>query len=472
VDIQLIGHASVFVETKDLRILMDPVLWDPHQEGLFDMCPRRQVVHERLPEFDCLIISHRHLDHFDIETLAKLPKFVRVLIPQDELIESCLRELGYTSIYPLKDFSQVKFGETRILTTASENPVPEFGLVVSDESGVFWNQVDTEISQSTIRFVLSRYAEVDFLLAAWQPMLELSYQFNQDLSFPYQEYSRMLATVSLIHPRAVAPGANGFEYLNGSSWLNQVVFPVTREQFCKDVKLACPVVRENVFILDPGDILSLVDGDFCYSAGGSDVARCVSRDRAHLDFAPVKIGSDLIDHNPDKVDPKVTWQVVIEEVEVGLPEFINNDHLLFSEHRRWGIVYQLEVVLSDERCTWFFDFTEEQVEARRGRSPFANYFSHIAGSSLYGIIKRTKGWDHAMLGGYYRRSNKVYAVSPFGVARADAKSLSDPLELKHPYKLVFEDVLRGEIKKHLREEVAASSVKAWQGREMIKGATS
>ena len=452
-DIQLIGHASIFVETKDLRILIDPVLWDPHQEGLLDMCPRRQVVHERLPEFDCLIISHRHLDHFDIQTLAKLPKSVRVLIPQDELIESCLRELGYTSINPLKDFSQVRFGLTRILTTASENPVPEFGVVVVDDSGVFWNQVDTEPSQSTISFVHSRYSEVDLLLAAWQPMLELSYQFNQNLSFPYQEYSKLLAAVSLIQPRAIAPGANGFEYLNGSSWLNQVVFPVTREQFCRDVKLACPTVRENVFILDPGDILSFGGGSFCHSIGGSDFVRCVSRDRAHLDFAPVKIGSDLIDYNPDKVDPKVSRQLVIEEVEVGLPKFINDNKLLFSEHRRWGIVYQLEVVLSDERCTWFFDFTEEHVEARRGRSPLANYFAHIAGSSLYGIIRRTKGWDHAMLGGYYRRSTKVYAVTPFGVARAEAKSLSDPLELKHPYKLILEDILRAEIKEYLREGI-------------------
>lgn len=51
-EIHMIGHASLFIKTKDCRILMDPVLWDPHQEGLFDICPKREVIHEQLPEFD------------------------------------------------------------------------------------------------------------------------------------------------------------------------------------------------------------------------------------------------------------------------------------------------------------------------------------------------------------------------------------------------------------------------------------
>ena len=68
-EIHMIGHASIFVETQDCKILMDPVLWDPHAEGIEDVCPKREVIHERIPEFDLLIISHRHLDHFDIRSL-------------------------------------------------------------------------------------------------------------------------------------------------------------------------------------------------------------------------------------------------------------------------------------------------------------------------------------------------------------------------------------------------------------------
>src|SRR6266404_6170933 len=102
-EIQMIGHASIFVKTEDCGILMDPVLWDPHQEGLFDVCPKREVIYERLPHYEFLIISHKHQDHFDLRTLAYLPKDVDVFIPKDPLIEKCLRQLGYRKIHPLKE---------------------------------------------------------------------------------------------------------------------------------------------------------------------------------------------------------------------------------------------------------------------------------------------------------------------------------------------------------------------------------
>ena len=88
--IHLIGHASIFVETQDCKILMDPVLWDSHCEDIEDICPKREVIFDRLPEFDTLVISHQHTDHFDIRSLAYLPKHVDVFIP----IDKCKRTLG------------------------------------------------------------------------------------------------------------------------------------------------------------------------------------------------------------------------------------------------------------------------------------------------------------------------------------------------------------------------------------------
>ena len=222
------------------------------------------MIHEQIPEFDLLIISHQHLDHFDIRSLAYLPKTVTVLIPKDKLLETCLRKLGYSQIYHLSDFSEVNLGSTRLIATRSENRVPEYGIVFADESGVCWNQVDTVVSLDTIRFVKSRYPQVDLLLATWQPMLEVNYQNNYSLSFPYSQYNELLEKISLIQPKAIAPGANGVKFINGSSWLNQIVFPVTQEQFCKDVKMVYPEIGENVFTFDPGDILAFKNSEFSH----------------------------------------------------------------------------------------------------------------------------------------------------------------------------------------------------------------
>src|ERR1043165_1974209 len=107
-DIHMIGHSSIYVKTEDCSILMDPVLWDPHQQGLFDICPRREILHDRIPACDLLIISHRHQDHFDLRSLAFLPKYLEVFIPKDAVMEACLRRLGYTTINTLEDFRDRK----------------------------------------------------------------------------------------------------------------------------------------------------------------------------------------------------------------------------------------------------------------------------------------------------------------------------------------------------------------------------
>lgn len=446
--IQLIGHASIFVETQDCRILMDPVLWDPHQEGLFDVCPKREVLHEQIPEFDLLIISHQHLDHFDIRSLAHLPKTVDVLIPHDKLLETCLQQLGYENIYTLRDFNEVKIGSTRLLTTRSENRVPEYGIIFADESGVCWNQVDTIISLNTIHFLKSRYEKIDLLLASWQPMLEVHYQNNQSISFPYEKYSTVLENISLVRPKAIAPASNGFKYINDSSWLNSIVFPVTREQFCNDVKTVFPEIEENLFVLDPGDILSMENGEFKHLKGQCKFVKKVTDDKESIEFSPVKVGSDIIDPNPDNYDIEEMKEAINEEVCVNLPKFIEErKNSLFIEHCRWNILHQLEIVFPESCSRWYFDFSEYPIKARTGRNPLANFFTYMTASSLYGILKRVKGWDYATLGGYYRSFKKLYRATSHGILKPDESKILDPLIARFPYKELLEIILQQEVEK-------------------------
>ena len=433
-EISMIGHASIFVKTKDCRILMDPVLWDPHQEGLFDVCPKREVIRDRIPEFDVLIISHRHLDHFDIRSLASLPKTVDVFIPRDNLIKSCLSKLGYSQIYTLSDFNEVKLSSTSLFTTRSENRVPEYGIIFADPSGVCWNQVDTIVSPSTINLILSRYSQMDLLLATWQPMLEVNYQLNQSISFPYLPYNSLLRNVSLIQPKAVVPASNGFKAVNGSSWLNQILFPVTREQFCRDVKRIYPEVADKVYSLDPGDMLTFEDNQFSYLAGGCNFVKKITDDTDDLEFSPVNIGCNLIDSNRNNYDVEEMLQVINEEISLSMPKFIEeNRALMFEEHCRWQVIYQLQVVFPEFTKIWHFDFSEAKIEAKEGRNPFANLLAYVTASSLYGILKGFNGSDYPFLGGYYRSYSKIYSVvKNLGLIFPENIEITEPLIMKIP----------------------------------------
>jgi L-ascorbate metabolism protein UlaG (beta-lactamase superfamily) len=453
--IQMIGHACIFVETQDCKILIDPRLWKATAEGIEDICPKRQVIHEKIPEFDLLIVSHRHTDHFDIRSLASLPKNVDVLIPQDKVLQNCLRQLGYSRIYPLADFSEVKIGTTTLLTTPSEYRVPEFGILFADPSGVFWNQVDSVISRNTVIEIKSRYPHVDFLLAPWQPMMETNYQDNESLSFPYSQYKDILEPISLLKPKAISPGANGFKWINGSSWLNRVVFPLTREQFCRDVKMVCPEIGENIFVLDPGDILVFENGEFSYMQEKSLFVKKLDDDRDDLDFCPVNIGDNFIDHNPDDyaLDEMIT--TIEEEVCLNLPKFFGEKrNSLFVEHCRWQIIYQLDVVFPNAKHQkWSFDFSEEKIQVKPGRNPFANLFSVITASSLYGLIKEIKGWDYVYLGGNHRQFRKVYIATPHGIIQPAKTQIENPIELRFPYDENFERIQNREVEKWKQVEV-------------------
>ena len=445
--INLLGHASIFIETADCKILMDPVLQDPFCEGLNESCPKREIIAEKIPEFDFLVLSHRHLDHFDLNSLAYLPKDVDVLIPHDQLIEDSLRFLGYNRIYRLQDFETVRMGSTTIMTTRSEIRVPEYGIIFADESGVFWNAVDTLLSPQTIQYVQKQYSQIDFLLTPWQIGMEVVYQCNQNLSFPVESYSYILHLISLIQPKAIAAGAQGFKYINEAAWQNQIVFPLTRERFEYDLAKTLSESKPNIFTLDPGDILSLEQGTCYHRAGASEYAQMILDDRDCLDFSPVQLGNFLKDPNPENYDLKILREVIDSEISFTIAQFItDNLDSIFSEHRRWQIIYQLEVAFPHGCQKWHVDFGASKIQIKPGRNPLANLYSYITASSFYNLIQKKRGWDYLFCSGEYRTFDKIYSATTLGLVCPDKYTIiKDPLALKYTSKYVAGNNIKQEL---------------------------
>jgi UDP-MurNAc hydroxylase len=459
-EITMIGHASLFVKTQNCRILMDPVLWDPHQEGLFDVFPAREVLMDRLPNINFLVLSHRHLDHFDIRSLAALPKHVNVMIPKDPFLERYLRQLGYSKITMLKDFSEVKIGSTVLFTTRSENPVPEYGMVFADESGVFWNQVDSVVAPATAQKVLHRFPNIDLLLAAWQPMLEANFQINAPIAFPHKRYSEVLYNIGLISPAALAPGANGFRYTRAASWMNNVVFPVSRERFLEDARAACPAIQQTV-TLDPGDVIQIQNGMSQHSSKASDFVRRIGEeDRTILDFSPVTAGGPLVDDNPDGVSEQELEATVVQVVEERMAAFLRLNSGHFNTNRLWKVVYQLQVILPGSELQWNIDFSGSEIRLQRGRNPLANVITLITGSSIHGLIHGTRGWDYAILGSYCRRFQKLYATTSHGIVAGQQTGIVDPLDILLPFQECAERFLDNEVKRWSQTSAEVQAISA------------
>jgi L-ascorbate metabolism protein UlaG (beta-lactamase superfamily) len=75
-----IGHATVLINFYGLTILTDPVMFPRVgvDIGLATVGPKRLVAPplsiEELPPIDLLLLSHAHMDHFDMPTLHRFPR--------------------------------------------------------------------------------------------------------------------------------------------------------------------------------------------------------------------------------------------------------------------------------------------------------------------------------------------------------------------------------------------------------------
>src|SRR5438105_439764 len=85
ITIAWIGHATVLINFFGIRILTDPVLFSRIGIRLpgFTVGPKRLTApaleFDELPKVDIVLLSHAHFDHFDLRTLRRFDKDIRVI---------------------------------------------------------------------------------------------------------------------------------------------------------------------------------------------------------------------------------------------------------------------------------------------------------------------------------------------------------------------------------------------------------
>ncbi|MEL6863515.1 MAG: MBL fold metallo-hydrolase [Bacteroidota bacterium] len=112
------GHACILVETKDLNILLDPVVsyygYQHDVERFSDM---------DLPDvIDYVLITHNHQDHILLETLLPLRhKIKNIVVPrtyggamQDPSLKLMFNHIGFYNILEIGEMESIKFADCTI----------------------------------------------------------------------------------------------------------------------------------------------------------------------------------------------------------------------------------------------------------------------------------------------------------------------------------------------------------------------
>ncbi len=407
--VTLIGHASLLVETRGGTILVDPVFFDPFEGGAVASCPEREVDPRKLPEIDYLVVSHRHPDHFDIPSLARIPRDCQVLCPPDPLVHYALEQLGFTRVTPVEPRRLLSTADLQLFPTRSEErTVRELGLVVTDGSGTVWNQVDTVLSLATIQEVVARFGTVDLLFARYASQ---NFEFfeSRSTAFPYEEHQRNLETVLAVRPRVVVPGSAGFKFTGDHAWLNRFLFPVSREHFVADLSRLDSGIQP--VLLRPGDVAEVEGGEVEVRRGASPFCRMIRDDTELLRFDPTAPIPPLQDPNPTgytEEEMARTIAACLEGLYRYAVEHAGRRLTLADRYRRAAAVYEVAVVFPDRTRRWQIDFRRDPPTLEADGTTEASVVHWIAASALTDWALRRRGYFYTRA--YSRRFSTLYRL--------------------------------------------------------------
>ena len=419
----LVGHACLLIQSKETTILTDPVWFDYLWEEINTLCPSITLNKDKVPPLDVLNISHRHQDHFDVRTLAYLVKNEKiltpdtlVLAPQDNLLLDILNELEFKNIKVVTDFEPIKVKDVTITPTPSRNqlstaedPFPEHGLLVNDGEVTIWNQVDSLVNPEIIQQVGELYGQIDFFHSRFVPLIEGNLSYNKPLTLPISEYCTFLNIVKALNPRFVVPGSAAFRYRDELLFMNQVSFPITQDQFLRDLEAFCPEVPKAPFF--PGDIAHISKEIIEIKKQSSDFVQ-VREDDSHLiTFKPQAYVPVITTQTTDLTEHKREMQVVDDFIGNCLLERVLKSELL-EGWKHWQIVYQLEVFGQDKPQAWTVDFSQSgEPKLHKGDIGKINIYEGISSSELCALVEGKTSWDYVTLCGNYRTFNNIYRIT-------------------------------------------------------------
>lgn len=412
-----IGHACLLIQSRNCTMLTDPVWFDPHWEEINVLCPSIFIDFEKVPQVDILNISHIHMDHFDVHTLAYLRDSkilapdVKVFAPDDDVMLEIMRELDYAEIEVVEAFKPYKIKDITLTYTPSILPggePPEHGFLFDDGEVTIWNQVDSVVTPQVIDYIYKFCDQIDLAHVRFETLLEGNFTFNQALKLPFVEYSSFLKMVKMLKPKFILPGSAAFRYCDEFGFLNKFSFPTSPQQFLADLAEFCPEVKGASFT--HGDVAEISAQGVKILPQNSDFVRVNENDDYVVEFKPVAETPPISTLTKDKTAHEKQRQEVIKFVEEEMVEKLLENQMA-EVWKHWKISYQLEVFELDGRSIiWTIDFAKEP-KAVRGRTAKINLYEGIACSELYGLIQKKTNWDFVGGSAQYRTFHNVYRVS-------------------------------------------------------------
>jgi L-ascorbate metabolism protein UlaG (beta-lactamase superfamily) len=117
VRVRYYGHATVLLETKDVSVLLDPVISYKYDNGI-----ERFTYHDLPETIDYVLYTHGHQDHIMLETILQLRHKVKnIILPrsrggtlEDPSLKLIFQHIGFKQVHELEEMETVEIEGGRI----------------------------------------------------------------------------------------------------------------------------------------------------------------------------------------------------------------------------------------------------------------------------------------------------------------------------------------------------------------------
>jgi UDP-MurNAc hydroxylase len=411
--VTICGHAGLFIETAETRVLIDPILRQtPLASGGMVHTLGRRLDLARMPAPTLVVITHAHFDHFDPESLDKLSRDVDVMVPPDEHMIGELKRLGFSRLSIVGSWQTLRHGDIALTATPSELDIDEFGLVIQSGGATFWHMSDAEVGREGALRIADEFGPLDLVSVKYQPAARVYSQIARSLGacFDKTEVIVSLEAASLCKPKMAFPYAAGIRFTDDYARLNAYAFPFRADEITHLLQRRLAPEGRALTVM-PGDIFSIENGNVRHTPQKSTF---VSHDRT---------GGDDIDWEP--LEPNPLMGVAAHEKRE-LRELLMT--LLHGPFAKWvgiqsrpggalgnffafDVKWQLVVhAVGNERLEFTIDFSAPHPAIAEGRDPYANFFAHVSGQGLLRLLRGEGGSELLYLCGGTRLYEKILTV--------------------------------------------------------------
>jgi L-ascorbate metabolism protein UlaG (beta-lactamase superfamily) len=155
-----IVHGSAVIDFPETKILLDP-WYNPTPP--FGPSEPMGLSLDNLPPMRGILITHKHSDHLDDQTLAKYPdKSLRVIVPPG--LGAKIRAMGYQDVVELEHWDRSQLGSVIVTAVPSKHSVPENGYVLQGNSVTLYVAGDTLFDEQIFQEIHKRFPNIDAAL--------------------------------------------------------------------------------------------------------------------------------------------------------------------------------------------------------------------------------------------------------------------------------------------------------------------